>query len=634
MKKLFFFWIPALLLIFVPVISGGCDPLQPQCEMNPLLYEAEGFTSSVFSGLGSPQQIRIEDQSNASQGKGVHIGPDNDNPSDGVGDALIYNLSIPHSMNGTVEIRYADDVAGNSIALYWDDQKKGSFVTEDTGVWNDFEWSCQKINLGPIKRGAHTLKLEVIGGGTYGTIIDCFKICNPASVRKNDQRAAYLFVKSLINPATGLVKSTEVDNWTTVYKNALAAMAFLHEGNYPEAERIFDFFNSKYDPNHFQGFTQFWNAQTGVPEGALNYWTGDNSFLLIALHYYRQRRGSFGRYQSMVNGLVEWLAESANSKDGFNYDQGDIIPEGLIDIFAALKPFENSLPNHTPDVLLKLHSGFLQKAEYANVADHIERSALTLGDLSGFKHIANFQKVNLWSHNQQTQINALSAFSWEDFINTEISAQLLLTWKIWRDDMTPNLSYLQPELEKMWLRGIQNHDSYGIPYLTQDFQNPIMYNSPIIDSTVYLLFYYWGFNPMAPGKPSCHLDYDFQECEAFTSQTGNGVKETHSDAVGNETLQIGADYNEVSFTINLHQTYDHAKFQIRYTDDVAGNILKIYVDDLYRGEFTTLYTGGWNNFLWNRDIFLGLVNRGAHTIKIISLGGTYGVNLDIIKISN
>jgi hypothetical protein len=638
------------LLLVVPLFGcgnggGGNDgnddssddgPPPPPSPISSVTYEAENYTSSVYGGYGSAGQVRIEDQSNASGGKAVHFGPDSDTLSDGIGDAFIYDVEIQESMaqkTGKVEIRYSDDAAWNAVALYLDGKRKGSFSTQDSGTWNDFRSSCQKIDLGLLSKGTHTVELQMIAGGSYGAILDQFIISASSSTPVADEDAAYLFVKSLIDSRTGLVKSTECEEWTTVYKNALAAMAFIHEGDIAAAEGIYDFFNSKYDAATFQGFTKTWSSVTGEATTDTEYWQGDNAFLLISLNYYKQATGSLGNYQEMADGLVQWLAASGNTMDN------TIIPEGLIDMFAALKPFEASLPTSAPEVLLKLHSAFIHRADYSNTGDHIERAALTIGDLSGFSLVSNLTRTDTWQHDEETRVQALSAFTSENFINIEISAQLLLAWKLRQSSLSTDLSWIEPQLGKMWLSGSTDSSARGLPYMALDPQyssdhNPVWYDYPMIDPTAYMLFCYWGFNPMAPNVQSYTLSYDYKECEDKESQTGSGTVETHSDAVGDSTLQIGTDYNEVTFNINLHQAYTNARFYMRYSDDVAGNVISVYVDDVYKGEFTTVYSSGWETFIWNSDVTLGAMTAGDHTIKLISTGGTYGVNLDVMKISD
>jgi hypothetical protein len=190
----------------------------------------------------------------------------------------------------------------------------------------------------------------------------------------------------------------------------------------------------------------------------------------------------------------------------------------------------------------------------------------------------------------------------------------------------------------MRIRGIKDTASSGIPYLTQHPSDQIMYSKPIVDPMCYLYFYYNRFNPMVPGSNCLSLDYDFVECENIVSQTGNGVKENHPDAIGDETFQItqtNSDaQNELSYQIKLHQAYSNPKISIRYSDDVAGNTVKVYFDDVYKGEFATVYTGGWDAFIWDTSIIGGNLSSGTHQLKLNCSGGSYGVNLDVIKISN
>ncbi|MDP8218716.1 MAG: LamG domain-containing protein, partial [Candidatus Theseobacter exili] len=101
----------------------------------------------------------------------------------------------------------------------------------------------------------------------------------------------YAYVKSLIHPVSGMAVSRDGEDFTTVYKNALAAIAFIHEGDLDLAEEIFDVFQDYYYANEetFEGFSQCWIPSTGLPNGAIpNYWEGDNAFLLLALNYYSQ----------------------------------------------------------------------------------------------------------------------------------------------------------------------------------------------------------------------------------------------------------------------------------------------------------------------------------------------------------
>ncbi len=134
--------------------------------------EAEEYNNATGGG-----SIRIEDHNEAWRRKTVHCGSDSDNPSDGIGDEFVYNFTIDWGGdNVKFKIRYSDDVAGNNIEVYLDNVLKGTFVTDNTGGWNDFEWDSEIIDLGPVSSGAHTIKLRVATGGSYGVNLDVFKI--------------------------------------------------------------------------------------------------------------------------------------------------------------------------------------------------------------------------------------------------------------------------------------------------------------------------------------------------------------------------------------------------------------------------------------------------------------------------
>jgi len=455
-----------------------------------LILEAENYNDKIG-------QIRVEEKPNASNNKCVHIGPDSDVENEGIGDELIFNFSLEHDFSmGVFEIYCSDDVGGNIIHVYLDEKNEGSFRTATTGGWNNFELDCQKINLGRLNKASHTIKLEMTKGGSWGVLIDYFKITNVEPIDK--VTGAYNYINSLINKNTGLVRSADYDkDFTTVYKNALAAMVFIHENDLNLAEGIFDFFKSKYNKNSFKGFNQFWDPETGN-EKETNYWEGDNAFLLLALNYYNEVTGSFGNYKDMVEGLVQWLSERADD---------DIIAEGLANMYAALKPFKKTVPG-IDTVLLRLESGFQDKKDYQAVLDHIERGALCFSDITGFDYIDGFKKAEIWEYNC-TEVNGLAAFISENFINVEITAQILLAWKIWKSDLSIDLSYLEIEIDKLWLLGTSSPEtvSYGLPYFLSYDPNPqtghgwpSCYDEPIIDPTCYMLFYYWNFNPMASGR--------------------------------------------------------------------------------------------------------------------------------------
>ena len=135
---------------------------------------------------------------------------------------------------------------------------------------------------------------------------------------------------------TGLLPSQQDHADSTTYVNALAVMAFTLEGDPAKAKKTLDFFNSKageffgdtqcssFDAicattstcgaTHPCGFFQSRNADSGVPSPNANRWTGDNAWLLMAIHYYRAATGD-ASYDAMARSLVR-LLRSLEQPDG------------------------------------------------------------------------------------------------------------------------------------------------------------------------------------------------------------------------------------------------------------------------------------------------------------------------------
>jgi hypothetical protein len=99
-------------------------------------------------------------------------------------------------------------------------------------------------------------------------------------------------------------------------------------------------------------------------------------------------------------------------------------------------------------------------------------------------------------------VTAYESYAGQTYGNVEISAQLLGTWKLWRAESGVDLSSLQEELEGLWITGSIDRSARGLPYLTTHHEFEVDCDHPILDSTAFMLFAYWSFNPFAPGKRS------------------------------------------------------------------------------------------------------------------------------------
>lgn len=315
---------------------------------------------------------------------------------------------------------------------------------------------------------------------------------NPSPARGPHELPAVAFIRSLVNPTTGLVSSRQGECFSTIYKNALAAMVFLHEGDRAAAEGILDVFNAyMYTMGPIGGvpFPKDWDACTGTPTNT-NYWEGDNAFLLLALNYYDRSTANVQRYAALSEQLVSWMVGRAGVCSG-------IVAEGVANMYAALKPHDGDAA--VMAALDQLRSCYFSKGATSSVAypyvlDHTVRGTLIFGDQSGFDFLPNFRRTESWIVNGET-VEAYSAFSADEFINVEISAQLLLTGAI--EGRTGLMPGLQENLEKLW---IPAGDAEGLPYFLTNIGFDQSATLPIIDPTAYMLFYYWKFNPFSPGK--------------------------------------------------------------------------------------------------------------------------------------
>ena len=147
---------------------------------------------------------------------------------------------------------------------------------------------------------------------------------------------------------------------------------------------------------------------------------------------------------------------------------------------------------------------------------------------------------------------------------------------------------------------------------------------------------------VADSEPEpCYFYY--VEAENFNSTTGitgtnSLVVENHAAAWSLKTLQIGPYVgNAATYTVRVGSNpVRGAFFQARYSDNVPGNVLDVYVNGTRKGSFDTQYSGNWDMFIWdNEHVGLGLATPGTHAITLRIAdggGGSYGVNLDVFRV--
>ncbi len=141
---------------------------------NPYLCEGEFYSTKVN---GKYSTIGYDYKPNASKLNTVHIGSNSSSINYGVGDLVLYTINFTRSYNSAqLQVRYADAVAGNIVAVYIDYALCGTFTTANTGGWNSFVWHPTVIPLGNIGPGSHAISFLVSKGGSYGMNLDVFKI--------------------------------------------------------------------------------------------------------------------------------------------------------------------------------------------------------------------------------------------------------------------------------------------------------------------------------------------------------------------------------------------------------------------------------------------------------------------------
>ena len=136
--------------------------------------EAEQYDNT--SGVG----IQIEEHDKAWGTKTLQIDPGQEpNP----GNLAAYTIAFDYEGGSSVgfEVRYSDYVAGDIIDVLLDGARKGSFTTNSFGDWETFAWDDEKINLGVVPSGTHTITLKVAEEnegkfGLHGVNLDVFRL--------------------------------------------------------------------------------------------------------------------------------------------------------------------------------------------------------------------------------------------------------------------------------------------------------------------------------------------------------------------------------------------------------------------------------------------------------------------------
>jgi hypothetical protein len=334
----------------------------------------------------------------------------------------------------------------------------------------------------------------------------------PASV----DEYGFALVESLINPKSGLARSRSCDVATTVYVNALAVIALVHEGRYEAAERILRLFARHYETGEsdFHGFPHVWHPETGIPDPASIPWELEAAFVLMSLGYYRGATGNGGSFRRLEDGLSSWLVHRTFAEE-------HLVAEASAAMYAALGPFGALKPVAAARELLHASlftPGKISSLDYAHVLDHVTCGALACGDVSGFRFLDGFKRSARSPRQDLPEFNGFSSIAGGNSPGIESTVQLFLAWTLLRERVPCDLSFLDRQLRSIAVSSPGSPGAVGLPRLLpwygpeggEDMQ-------PALEPTCMYLFARWQLNPYAPGPPLHAPEYRTKEETASKS---------------------------------------------------------------------------------------------------------------------
>lgn len=308
----------------------------------------------------------------------------------------------------------------------------------------------------------------------------------------------------------GILGNQEDDAYSGLYPNALAAICFIHQGDTERAERIFHFYQVRYDttsgapPN---GLVQFWDAKTGEPHNESDRWIGDNAWLLIALNQHRAKTGR-DDFATLRKGIAQWLLSLQDTDggiwSGFN-TKGAMVSkatEGNLDCYSALTDF----PAQRKKIRKFLESQmWIPKENRFRMGSTSPDPALDCSAWSVAAFGAKFRDTLRYAEKTflQTQKSAANGSSINGFgdlrgksrIWLEGTGEMVVAYRT-AGEQEKAKKYLQ-ELEKAMVPSSAFSGTAGLPCHTNDPQWPGGDEKIFVPAQCWYLLGEWGFNPMA-----------------------------------------------------------------------------------------------------------------------------------------
>jgi hypothetical protein len=320
-------------------------------------------------------------------------------------------------------------------------------------------------------------------------------------------RSVYQWLR-LQQAPSGLLGNQEDDDFSGMYSVALAAIAFIHQGDIELAERAFDTYIKHGDAERFDGFNQFWSAAGSTPHRHTDRWAGDNAWLLIALNYHRQATGS-SKYNALREALARWLIglqqEDGGIASGFTAAGpiGHQSTEANLDAYAALIDY----PVERAGVLRFLTERmWIPGEDRFRMGSTVEESAMdggswavcSLGDR--FRPVLDYT-IRAFARTDTMEASGREVAGFGDFLDRkrvwfEGTGQMVVALQV--AGRSEEAAHYLAELEKALLPSDRFPGTFGLPCSSSDPAWTGASTRIFVPSQCWYLFGRWGFNPMAP----------------------------------------------------------------------------------------------------------------------------------------
>ncbi len=316
----------------------------------------------------------------------------------------------------------------------------------------------------------------------------------------------------------GLVESAEDTNFVSLYDNALAALAFLAEGDLIRTEMILDYFDQQLGTEFYGNNGGFFQYRELSGENGSRIWMGDNAWLLLAINNYHETTNS-DKYEQLAFELENWLRslqeEDGGLKGGINEDGTLIlkVTEGMITAFNAVPGFDDFhmgilqfLEEQRWDVNEEVLITQTQNPAYNYALDLYSLGYMILEDFP----VEILTKANRFLNSQTstTHGKVISGYCFDDdkdVVWLEGTAQMAMAFSAAKQFATSQDIILN--IEETFIKSATNENSIGIPYTTNhgtNFGATYLWDhadiTPTISSSAWYLFVKESFNPFQMEK--------------------------------------------------------------------------------------------------------------------------------------